>query len=101
MAEIAGTPYALCTPIERRLKVAGGEERVETITEVLVREPRARDMRVADRHEGQVAKSIALIAQLTGLEIRDVDELVAADFDALGEIVSDFFPGGQATGTTS
>lgn len=79
----------------------GDTERAETITEVTVRvDVRAKDLRCMDGVNGEVAKTIALIAHLTGLMVKQVDDLPVADFAKLAEIVGEFVPNGQETGET-
>lgn len=93
--------YTLNQPITVMFRGPGGVEREEVITEVKVREPKAKDLRAAESETGEVGQAIALIARLTSLEPFQVDELCVQDFTALGAIVGDFFRAGQVTGATS
>src|SRR5947209_4557268 len=93
--------YELKHPITITLRPKGGEEREETISETSVRRPKARDMRLLDRHPGKIAQSLALIGALTKLTPAQIDELDGEDVAGLGEIIGDFFPDGRPTGQTS
>ena len=89
---------ALTTPITRRYRQPDGVEREEQVTELVVRKPFARDLRATDKHEGEVAKGIALAAHLTGVSIADIDGLELADFQAVMAKVEVFTGSGPATG---
>jgi hypothetical protein len=92
--------YQLKHPIVLRTRVQGGEERQEEITEVPIRRLKSKDLRMLDRTDGSIAKSLSLIGALTGLSGSAVDELDLEDIEGLGEIVGGFFPGRQETGET-
>lgn len=100
---IDGEPivYTLKHPVETHFRPKGGEERIETLTEVTMRRPKARDLRVMDRYPGKVAQALALIQTLSGLNPAQVDELDAEDVTGLSEIVGDFLPDTPTTGGTS
>lgn len=94
------TEYLLKVPIARTFRGPDGD-RSETVDRVTVRPPKGRDMRVMDKVTGEIAQSLAMIAQLTGLEPYQVDELDVRDISALGEIIEGFTKPGRATGTMS
>ena len=100
MSETTGR-LTLAMPIVRRFRQADGTEREETISEVTVRPPVARDLRVTDKHDGDTAKGIALAAHLTGLSIAEVDALPLPEFKRLMELVEGPTGAGPATGATS
>ena len=54
-----------------------------------------------DGRTGDVAQSIALIAQLTGLMEKQVDELPLEDYVTLAEIAGELVPSGPPTGQTA
>lgn len=92
--------HKLLEPITYTLKSSQGE-RVETTEEVTIRCPKAKDMRVVDRHTGQVAQGLAMIAQLTGLTAAEVDEMGVADVTAIGGIIEGFMEPGLPIGAIS
>jgi Phage tail assembly chaperone proteins, E, or 41 or 14 len=93
--------YQLKHPIVLRTKVQGGAENETTLEEVSVRRLKAKDLRMLDTVQGRMAQSLAIIAALTGLTAKAVDELDGEDVEGLGEIIGDFFPGRQEAGETS
>lgn len=95
------TVYKLTQPVTIKKRTSDNVEIEETLTEVSMRTPITRDLRVTDYHEGEVAKSIALIAHLSGLTIKEVDQFAAPDFIQLSTVVSGFTQLGQVTGGTS
>ena len=99
MSEVTGR-HTLVHPLSVTFKGPDGE-REETITEVIVRRPKGKDLRVADQYPGEVAQSLALMARLTGLDPKQVDELDAEDIAAIGAIIESFTPPGLRTGKTS
>ena len=90
--------YQLKTPIVVTKKGGGEALRVEQLE---LRTPKAKDLRALDRESGEVGKSLALIAALSGQPPFVLDEMSVEDFQAVGELVGAFFPDGQETGTTS
>lgn len=100
MSEVTGR-YTLKRPLTVTLKGPDGE-REEQIAEVTIRPlDCADDLRCMDGHEGEVAKSIALVAHLSGLTVRQVGKLHPADFAALAEKAEGFTPPGLPIGETS
>ena len=87
-------------PITTTFRSSAGE-REETVTEVTVRRPKAKDLRVVDAATGEVAQAIALMAQLTTLTVAQIDDLDVEDFAALGKVIEGFMPPGLLTGKTS
>ena len=87
------TTYTLKHPITRTKKV-DSEMIEEVITEVPVRKLRPKDLRCTDAHQGEVAKSIAVIAHMTGLTISEVDNMDLEDFNALGPLSQGIVPDG-------
>ena len=94
-------PYQLKHPIVLKLWAAGAAAREETIQEVTLRRPKAKDLRLLDGQEGNFARSLTLLGALSGLSRPAIDEMDAEDIKALGEIVGDFFPDLPAIGEAS
>lgn len=92
--------YQLKHPLTLTLRGPDGE-RQETRTELQLRRPRAKDMRVLDSASGDVGAAIAMTAQLSGLSILEADELDAEDLQSLQEIIDGFLGSGPKTGKTS
>lgn len=83
-----------------------GSEKDEVLkpagTCVVLRRPKAKDLRVVDDCEGKpVAMALALIKKVSNLEEMEVENLDAEDMAGLGELVADFMPDGRKTGKTS
>lgn len=98
--------YTLVHAITLVTRNADGEEREEELkpagATIVLRRPKAKDMRVVDQFEGQsVAISIALIGKLSSLDAQMVENLDAEDMAGLGELVADFVPSSRRTGGTS
>jgi hypothetical protein len=93
-------PYTLLEPVKVTYKGPNGE-REETITEVKLRRPKGKDLRIMDRHEGNIAKGMAMVARLSGLDDHVIDELDGEDLMVLLDRVAGFLPDGPATGGTS
>jgi hypothetical protein len=84
------------------IRIVNGEQVRETITQVTVKSDiRAKDLRCTDHHDGEIAKTIALIARLTGLRVAEVDELTLADLTVLGEKLGESVPAGLLTTKTA
>ena len=83
------TRLTLAYPIQ-----AHGEE----VSEITLRRPLVRDLKVLDEAKGDVARTAALIGALAGLTPKEVDALDAGDFTRLGQAVADFLPTAQPTG---
>ena len=98
MSETANR-YTLLYPITTTFKGPDGE-REETITELVIRRPVAGDLRVTDSVTGDVAKSLALLARITGVDQRALDKLDTVDLTALGEVIEGFTKAGPQIGKT-
>jgi hypothetical protein len=88
--------YYLRHPIEFR---EGDVERV--FYDVTVRRPIAKDLLALDGESGEIAKSLAMIAQLTGLMMPLVHKLDNEDVQGISEIIAVFMAPGPQTGGTS
>lgn len=88
-------------PITTTFKSSDGAQRQETITELTLRKPKAKDLLSLDTVTGDVSKTLALISALSGHPMLVIHELSTDDLTAAGEIIAGFFPNGQKTGTTS
>ena len=73
-------------------------ETTEEITELTLRRPKAKDLRIMDKPMGEVAKTIELIAALSGHPTKVIDEVDGEDLEALGKVIEGFTPPGQPTG---
>lgn len=94
--------HLLLFPVTVRFKAQGGEVREETITEVMIRRPKAKDVEAIDTFKGgDVARTLFALTKLTGLLPAQVDQLDSVDIAKLGTIVEGFQPPGQPTGETS
>ncbi len=83
--------FPLRRPVTITFNAGQANERSETIERLEMRSvSKARDLRVVDGHEGEVAKAIALIAHLSGQPIRVIDELDPEDFAVLARKVNLF-----------
>lgn len=79
----------LTTPIEFK-----GHE----ITQLVFKPIKVKHMQEMDKHSGDVAKSVALMASITGIAIDAIKELTAEDYLAAQRIVGDMLGKSQATG---
>ena len=97
---MADTPsYRLKQPIKVTRQIQGADPVEELITEVPYRKLRPKDLNFSDGIDGENAKSIALVAYMTGLTIKQVGEdLELEDYMELARATSGFIPGGQKTG---
>lgn len=93
--------YTLKYPVTITLISPEDGEKEETVSIITLRRPTAKDMRITDGITGEVAKSLALIGELSGLGRQQVDKLDVADMVAIGEIIEDFIAPGPKTGATS
>ncbi len=62
----------------------------EELTVLKMRRPKARDLMVMDGHEGNIARTVALIAQLSDRPDDVIFELEAVDFNKASDLVADF-----------
>lgn len=71
----------LTKPLKQVFNAGKPDERVEEITTITMRtDVLAEDLMAADAHEGDAAKAIAIIAQLSGLPFATVRKLGRDDF---------------------
>jgi hypothetical protein len=96
--------YALRHPIVRETRDAEGNEHEEELRPagfiVVIKRPRAKDMRALDKFGDGVGGSIAIIARLTNLSDEEADLLDAEDFGELGNVLDEHAPNGPTTGET-
>jgi hypothetical protein len=93
MSETAGR-YTLKMPVPVMVGKDGAKS--EMLTEVVVRRVKAGDLRVTDGVTGSVAQSIALLAKVTGVDVRTIDRLDSPDFQALVDMLDDSSSGNVA-----
>lgn len=97
----AQTIHRLKHPVTLQFRQADGQVRDESITELPLRRPTAKDLRLVDSFGGQmVGMMIALIASLSGQTVEVIEKLDAEDFGDLSDVVGDFLPDGPKTGPT-
>jgi hypothetical protein len=86
------TAYTLLFSIT--YKDAGGTD--VTVTELKIRRPKAKDMRLLERVQneggGDIAASLALLAAINDLPETAIDELDAEDVLELSGVLLDFLP---------
>lgn len=68
----------------------------EEITELRLRRPKMRDMKRIQKHKDDLEKSIHLIADLAEQTPALIEELDAADFAAVSELVGNFMAASAA-----
>jgi len=71
--------------------VIGGQK----ITEVALRRPKVKDLRALDHldvNANDLARGIEMAAILTGLPPAAIDELDAADFASISDVIAGFLP---------
>ncbi len=66
------------------------EDEGKQISTLELRRARVADLEVMERESGNMAKSIVLLSQLSGLSTDAIRQLDAADFDAASEQVAGF-----------
>lgn len=74
----------------------------KTISEVTVRRPKVRDLRAMEEarksRASEMEQGIAMAATLCDIPLSAMDDMDAADFAAVSEVIGRFFP--QATAST-
>jgi len=71
----------------------------KTVSEIeLTTRIKGKHLKAMDQAEGEVGKSLALIAKLSGLPRFAADELSGRDFAAAMEVIEPFLPGSPTTG---
>lgn len=76
----------MSTTIQLKVPVTVNGITVSTLT---LRRPKVRDLEAIDKVQGDIAKSISLIANLAEWTPEDVRELDAADFATVSKAVAD------------
>lgn len=89
MAKI--TIIKLDHPIDITLTKSGGK-REETITQINLRRPKVKDLKGLNLAHLEGADMITLVSRLSGLDSAVFDEVDAADFLNMSEMVAGFFP---------
>lgn len=93
--------YTLLYPVTLSFRQSTGEVREETISEIALRRPTAKEMRLVDRAgSGMVGLVISMLAILSGHDEEVIEKIDAQDFAELAEMVSDFLPNGPTDGKT-
>jgi hypothetical protein len=93
--------YTLRYPVTLSFRQTSGEVREETISEITLRRPTAKEMRLADRGGiGMVGMIISMLAVLSGHDEETIERIDAQDFGALADMVGDFLPNGPMAGKT-
>ncbi|MFM8745087.1 MAG: phage tail assembly protein [Aestuariivirga sp.] len=71
-----------------------------TIAEVTIRRPKVRDLRAMEKARepgaSEIDQGIAMAAVLCGLPLEALDEMDAADFASISEVLGGFLPRGPA-----
>ncbi len=73
----------------------------KTLTEVLIRRPKVKDIRSIDivRDQGDLQQGLTMASLLTGLGFEALDEMDAGDFARVSEVVMSFLPKSKAPQT--
>jgi hypothetical protein len=82
--------------LSRPIKVGDDE-----LSELLLREPTAGDLEATDGADGDVAKSILLIAKLADVPPSSIRSLRAKDLQTVSEAIAPFLPQPPQTGRKS
>ena len=99
--------YYLKHPIVRETRAAGSETATEEVLQeagfcVVLRRPKAKDMRVADKHgDALMAMTEEMLTRISNLSADEVAELDADDFGELGNLLGGPSRSGPKTGATS
>lgn len=64
-----------------------------TLTELTLRRPKAKDLRVAQSQKNEVDQEFFLLAQLTGLVMEDIGELDIADYQKVQQALQEMQKG--------
>lgn len=75
-------------PLTQPVQDVDGSE----LTELALRKPKAKDLRVFDKVEGEIAGTFELIGKLAGIPASQVDELELEDLTQIMEWVEGFLP---------
>ena len=71
------------------------------VAELTLRRPKVRDLERMDKVPGEVAKAVAMVADLAEISPDQVRELDAEDFTAVAEALGDFLGGVRPTSDKS
>jgi len=85
------------TEIKLEHPIQANGETVETIT---LKRPQVRHLKAVDRAQGDIERAALLIGELAGLPPSAVEQIDAADFARLSEVIGGFFGGSLPTGGT-
>lgn len=97
----AQTIHRLKHPVAIQFRQAGGDIRDESITEIKLRRPTGKEMKLIDLYPGRRIHMLhAMIASLSGLDEDVVDRCDAEDLLVLYELVGGFLDDGLMTGAT-
>lgn len=92
MTDTTDMTVTLQCPIE----IAG--DRIDKLT---FTRPKVKHLKSMDKVQGEMSKSIALVAALSGVPVSVVEQLDAADFARCSEVIADFLGMRRETGATS
>lgn len=73
-----------------------GERSLEALT--LPRRVKGKHLRAMDKVDGEISKSMALLAKMAGVPLHALDELDGRDFELCMEAIEPFLPKRRATG---
>ena len=73
---------------------AGGE----VVSELRLRRPRVKDMKAMMAGENDFDQAAILVSRLSDQPLAVIENLDAADFERVNEVVADFLPAGRKTG---
>lgn len=99
--------YHLKHAIVRETRAAGETETREEELKpagfcVVLRRPKAKDLRAFDHHGGAgIAAMIEMLGRISNLTADEVEELDQDDFEALGNLLGAGEPSGPKTGETA
>lgn len=91
-----GAVIKLEEPITYKASKLDDEQTVDKLE--LTTKIKGKHLKAMDQAEGEVGKSLALIAALAGIPRAAADDLSSLDFAAAMEVVEPFLPGSPATG---
>lgn len=70
------------------------------LNQIGLRKPKAKDLRVLDKVEGEIAGMYEILSRLSGVPVSSIDELEATDLTAMIDWLTPFLPGGGVVGKT-
>lgn len=73
----------------------------QVLEELTLERPRVKHLKAADGAKGEMEKTALLISELAGIPPSSVDQIDAADFAQLAEVIGGFFEQRPATGAPS